>query len=69
MLEEVEGEEAAPTATQWEYLLLADRGRMHKVSLDELNEVGRQGWELINIVHEERTQTPEIHFYFKRPAI
>lgn len=69
MLEEVE--DSGPVsgeALQWEYMLLADRGRMHHVDLDQLNKLGEEGWELVTIVEERRTQTPEIHFYFKRPA-
>ncbi|MFH0963615.1 MAG: DUF4177 domain-containing protein [Planctomycetota bacterium] len=69
MLEEVEGTPAAPAAGRWEYMLVADRGRMHHVDLDEINRLGEEGWELVAIIHESRTQTPEVHFYFKRPRV
>ena len=69
MLEEVEeGPAVQGEPVQWEYYLLADRGRMHHVDLEELNHLGQEGWELVAIVEEKRTQTPEIHFYFKRPV-
>jgi len=49
----------------WEYLMVADRGRLGRVDQVKLNELGRQGWELVTVYRED----VESHtvFYFKRP--
>ena len=49
----------------WEYLILADRGRMTHMDQTRLNELGMQGWELITVYrdHPEANTT----YYFKRP--
>jgi len=60
----VEGTEARET---WEYRMIADRGRMHRVTADELNALGREGWELIAIVPDPERESVT-NFYFKRKA-
>ncbi len=49
----------------WEYLIVADRGRLGRVDQVKLNELGGQGWELVSVFRE----SAEAHtmFYFKRP--
>ena len=70
MLEEVENENAVPSGPpEWEYMMVADRGRMSHIDMDQLNTLGRDGWELITIIEEKRTQTPELQFYFKRRVV
>lgn len=43
----------------WEYLVL-DKGKLREA--DALNELGREGWELVAAVHD----TPIAALYFKR---
>ena len=46
---------------KWEYLI-----RVARLTLEELNELGADGWELIEVIYFEYTRsTPK--FYFKRP--
>jgi hypothetical protein len=49
----------------WEYLAVADRGRLGHVDQAKLNEIGTQGWELVTVFRE----SPETHtmYFFKRP--
>ena len=56
---------AAPVEGAWEYMLVADRGRLGKVDQAKLNELGMQGWELVTVYSE----SAEAHttYYFKRP--
>ena len=50
---------------KWSYKIISDRGKMHRVSVDEMNELGNEGWELIQIMTD--AERPEIvHFYFKK---
>jgi len=51
--------------TGWEYKSIADRGKMHKVTTDELNELGKEGWELIQIMPDP-TREEVVNYYFKR---
>ena len=69
MLEEVESSGRDVAVAKWEYTVLADRGRMHRVTADELNKYGEQGWELFSIGLAPGTSTGEVHFYFKRPKL
>ena len=43
---------------KWEY-----RIHIETLSTDELNELGRQGWELVAAIK----LNTEVHYYFKRP--
>jgi len=49
----------------WEYLVVADRGRMGRVDQEKLNALGAERWELVSVYREH----PDSHtvFYFKRP--
>lgn len=51
--------------TKWEYR--SDRGR--KFSLNELNEIGQDGWELVAVFDQTRSAAGNDFFtyYFKRP--
>jgi DNA-directed RNA polymerase subunit RPC12/RpoP len=58
-------EEVGPLGEEpWEYTVLLDMGRMGHVDEKKLNNMGRQGWELVSVFRE----SPESHtaFYFKR---
>jgi hypothetical protein len=48
----------------WEYLMLADRGRLGRVDQEKLNELGMQGWELATIFREGIEA--HVVYYFKR---
>jgi hypothetical protein len=64
--EPAEGEPAVePVDGAWEYLVVADRGRLAHVDQNRLNEYGAQGWEMLTVFRE----SPEAHttYYFKRP--
>ncbi len=61
-------EKAQKGAPKWEYNLLQDRGRMHRVTLDELNKLGEQGWELV-AVQPDPAVTGQVNFYFRRPKV
>jgi hypothetical protein len=51
---------------RWEYNIVFDRGRMHRVTVEEFNELGDQGWELVSAMPDP-IATGQINFYFKRP--
>ena len=51
--------------TQWEYKMASDRGKMHRVSVEELNELGKDGWELVYIA-ADLTKTDVVNYFFKR---
>jgi len=59
------GEEGQPLV-QWEYRILSDRGRMGRVTADDLTQVGEEGWELVMVMRDPTTVEPQINFYFKR---
>jgi len=52
---------------RWEYRILSDRGRMGRVTADDLTQVGEEGWELVMVMRDPTTVEPQINFYFKRP--
>jgi hypothetical protein len=59
--------EARKTGVLWEYYMLVDLGRMGAVDEKKLNDLGLQGWELVDVFkasHEEHTT-----YYFKRQKI
>jgi len=49
----------------WEYKMTADRGKMHRVDTEELNALGREGWELIEIM-KDPSREDVVNYYFKR---
>jgi len=50
---------------KWQYKIVSDRGKMHRVTVEEMNQLGGEGWELVHIMPDG--ERPEIvHFYFKR---
>jgi hypothetical protein len=51
---------------RWEYRILSDRGRMGRVTADDLTQVGEEGWELVMVMRDPTTVEPQINFYFKR---
>ena len=51
----------------WEYRILTDRGRMGRVTADDLNRVGEEGWELVAVLRDPASTEPQINYYFKRP--
>jgi len=50
----------------WEYRIVVDRGRMHRVTIQELDQVGAQGWEMIHILKAGTESNPETIYMFKR---
>ena len=54
--------------TSWEYKSIADRGKMHKVTTDELNALGKEGWELVQIMADPALENV-VNYYFKRELI
>ena len=50
----------------WEYRMVVDRGRMHRVTNQELNDVGLRGWEMIFILKAGTDANPETIYMFKR---
>ncbi len=52
----------------WEYRMVADRGRMHRVTVDELNAFGKEGWELITIIPDPEREHVT-NFFFKRKLL
>lgn len=51
---------------RWEYkLLVRDVAKAEEPSEDELNALGREGWELVGVLHA----APLVHFYFKRASV
>jgi hypothetical protein len=52
---------------RWEYRILSDRGRMGRVTAEDLTQVGEEGWELVMVMRDPTTVEPQINFYFKRP--
>ena len=59
------GANAEAVEGAWEYLVLADRGRLGRVDQAKLNEAGLQGWELV-AVHREEGEPPHTAYYLKR---
>ncbi len=59
-------EKAKEDVRKWEYNIVFDRGRMHRVTVEEFNELGDQGWELVSVIGDP-VATGQINFYFKRP--
>jgi hypothetical protein len=58
------------TMTRWEYLYFTDAEKdastLHPPTHKErLNELGRQGWELVGLVADQSGQVQKL--YFKRP--
>ena len=53
-----------PQATTWEYKHVTRGSRAQALDDEELNALGREGWELAGVVTVGRTT----HFYFKREA-
>ncbi len=56
--------------TKWEYLYFTDAekntGSAHPpIHKEKLNELGRQGWELVGIVADQKGQVQKL--FFKRP--
>ena len=49
----------------WEYRMAADRGKMHRVDADELNALGKEGWELIQIM-KDPAREDVVNYFFKR---
>ena len=53
---------------KWEYRIISDRGRMHRVTMEELNDVGSEGWELVTL-EKDTEQTGVLNFFFKRRKV
>jgi hypothetical protein len=53
-----------PQATTWEYKHLTRGSKVSALDEQELNALGREGWELVGVVTVGRTS----HFYLKREA-
>lgn len=61
-------EKAKEGVCKWEYNMVADRGRMHRVNIEELDELGSQGWELFAL-QPDLLASAQMNFYFKRPKV
>jgi hypothetical protein len=48
----------------WEYMILADHGRMGHIEEKQLNRAGREGWELAGIFRD--SVESNTRFFFKR---
>lgn len=59
--------ENAEPQVRWEYRILSDRGRMGRVTADDLTQAGDEGWELVMVMRDPTTVEPQVNFYFKRP--
>ena len=63
-------EKKANTAIKWEYKAVPREDLtnvQNVVSVDKLNKLGADGWELVLYHHERQGPNAEFYFYFKRP--
>ena len=56
-----------PTPQQWEYDYLEEPPRLMTQLIDELNELGAQGWEAFGVLSVGGASWPNVMVFIKRP--
>jgi hypothetical protein len=62
-----QGQRSNPVRQTWEYRVMSISGQSAEGTVPQMNQLGTDGWELVNMVIDSSGGRPYYLYYFKRP--
>lgn len=62
-----QGQRSNSVRQSWEYRIMTISGQSAVQTAPQMNQLGTDGWELVNMVIDSTGQSPFYLYYFKRP--